>query len=157
MGILSQVADFFGGSIFKEIKETVLAYLPPGLTPVQKAEIEIRLSEILHEKQSEANRHLAAAAIQLDKRVAEQEGTAKDLKSVPLIGTLVIFLRGCQRPIWGYATIYIDIRWFFYAGQFTDKQESALIIINLLVLGFLFGERAVLNLQPLIEKLFVKK
>ncbi len=155
--LLSAVTDFVGGGIFKEIKETVLAYLPPDITPLQKAELELKVQALLNTKQTEADRILFDASVQLDKRISEQEGTASDLKSLGLLGKPIIFLRGCQRPVWGFATLWIDYMWFFGSYQMSDQQNTALIVINMLVLGFLFGERTILNLQPLIERVFAKK
>lgn len=157
MSILAKVTNFLGGSIFKEIKETVMTYLPPDLSPTQLAEIEIKMADLLHEKEKEANRVLADAEQQLNKRIAEQEGTAKDLMSLGgFFGKPIIFLRGLQRPVWGFATLYMDFKWFFETSKMTEQQQTALIVINVLVLGFLFGERTIKNLQPLIEKVFAK-
>jgi hypothetical protein len=157
MSILSGITDFIGGGLFKEIKEGVMSYFPPDMTPQQKQEVEFKLELLMQEKTKEANRMLEAAATQLDKRIAEQEGTAKDLAAIGWLGKPILFARGAQRPIWGFATLYMDYQWFFESiREFSDKQESALIVINLLVLGFLFGERAIKNLEPLIIKVFAK-
>lgn len=91
-------------------------------------------------------------------RTTALEGTAADLKSLAYFGPLVIFARGCQRPIWGFGTLYMDFMvfggdWVIEEGT---RQDSAFLVINLLVLGFLFGERAVKNLAPLIERLLKK-
>ena len=154
MGVLSKVTDFVGGGLFKEIKDGIMSYFPPDLTPLQLAEIEKGMQDILHQKQIEANRVLNETSVQLDTRIKEQEGTAKDLKSIPIIGTIIIFLRGVQRPLWGYATLVMDWKWFFEVHEFNDQQQTALIVINILVLGFLFGERTIKNLEPLIIKVF---
>lgn len=157
MSLLKDVTEFFGGSLFKEIKEGIMSYFPPDMTPQQKAEAERGVQEFLHEKEKEANRQLNEAANQLDKRIAEQEGTAKDLKAIPVLGSIIIFLRGAQRPVWGFATMWMDFKWFFGSHTFTEQQQTAMIVINVLVLGFLFGERTIKNLEPLIIKVFAKK
>lgn len=156
-GFLSKVTDFVGGSLFKEIKEGVLAYFPPDISPQQKAEIQLNIERMLHEKELQTAKLLNEAAVQLDKRIAEQEGTAADLKSIPIIGHIVIFARGAQRPIWGFATLWMDVKWFFGTYEFDEQQQTALMIVNILVLGFLFGERAIKNLEPLIVNVFGKK
>jgi hypothetical protein len=157
MSILSKVTDFVGGSLFKEIKEGVMAYFPPDMSPQQKAEAEMKVQQFLHDKAMQTNQVLSEAATQLDQRIAEQEGTAKDLLAMPVLGRLVLFLRGLQRPLWGFATMYMDQQWFFGEGAtFTEQQQTAMIIINVLVLGFLFGERTIKNLEPLIIKVFAK-
>lgn len=156
MNILTKLTDFVGGSIFKEIKDGVMAYFPPDMNPLQKAEAELKIQDLLFKKQQEANQVLNNAAAQLNKRIAEQEGTASDLKTIPVLGHVIIFLRGLQRPTWGFLTMYMDYKWFFCGGTFTDQQQTAMIVINVLVLGFLFGERAIKNLEPLITKVFAK-
>jgi len=157
MSILGKVADFVGGSLFKEIKEGVMAYFPPDMNPQQKAEMELAVNKMLMEKELETNRILNDAAKQLDKRIAEQEGTAKDLLAMGLLGKPILFLRGLQRPVWGFATLWMDTKWFFGSGNFSEQQETALIVINILVLGFLFGERTIKNLEPLLIKIFSKQ
>lgn len=156
MNILSKVTDFLGGSIFKEIKEGVMAYFPPDMNPQERAKAELAIQELLHKKEVEANKVLAEASVSLDKRIAEQEGTAKDLKGIPFLGPVILFLRGLQRPTWGFATLYMDNKWFFEVHEFTEQQQTAMIVINVLVLGFLFGERTIKNLEPLIIKVFGK-
>ena len=157
MSFLSKVTDFVGGSLFKEIKEGVMSYFPPDMSPQQKAEAELKVERLLMEKQAKANEFLRESAAQLDKRIAEQEGTAHDLKSIPVLGHIVLFARGAQRPIWGFATLWMDTQWFFGSYTFDEQQQTALIVINTLVLGFLFGERAVQNLTPMIVQVFGKK
>lgn len=156
MSFLSKVTDFVGGSLFKELKEGVMAYFPPDMTPAQKMEAEMKVQQFLHQKELEANKILNESAQQLDKRISEQEGTASDLKAIPILGTLILFLRGVQRPLWGFATLYMDFKWFFEVHNFDEQQQTALIVINVLVLGFLFGERTIKNLEPLIIKVFGK-
>ena len=156
MSLLSKVTDFVGGSLFKELKEGVMAYFPPDMTPQQKAEATLNVERFIHEKEVAANKVLSEAAVQLDKRIAEQEGTAKDLLAMPVLGRLVLFLRGLQRPVWGFSVLVMDFKWFFgdEGSAFDEQQQTALIVINTLVLGFLFGERAIKNLEPLITKVF---
>lgn len=154
MSIFTNIADFVSGNLFKEIKEGVMSYFPPDLTPQQKAEIELNLERFLHKKEIEANKIIAESAQQLDKRIEQQEGTASDLKQLPIIGNIILFLRGLQRPAWGFFTMYIDHKWFTTVTDYTEQQQTALIVINVLVLGFLFGERTIKNLEPLIIKVF---
>ena len=47
--------------------------------------------------------------------------------------------------------------WFMGRWQLNPQQESALWVINFLVLGFLFGERAVQNVAPLIAEIMAKR
>jgi len=154
MSFLAKVTDFVGGSLFKEIKEGVMSYFPPDMTEQQKQDLELNIERLLMEKQRRANEVIADSSMQLDKRINEQEGTAKDLKGIPIVGTLIIFLRGLQRPTWGYFCMYLDYTWFTTVTDYTEQQQTALIVINFLILGFLFGERTLKNLEPLILKVF---
>lgn len=155
MGIFKKLTDIVGGSLFKEIKEGVMAYFPPDMTPQQKAEAKLKLEEFLHRKHMETSGLLQEAANQLDKRISDQEGTAKDLKSIPIVGHIIIFLRGCQRPAWGFLVMYLDFMWLTSGSpEYTDQQGVALICINLLVLSFLFGERTVKNIEPFLIRFF---
>ena len=156
MSVLEKLTNFVTGDLFGEIKDGVMAYFPPDMSPQQKAEAELNVAKLLHQKELDANKMLSESSAQLDKRIKEQEGTASDLKSIPVLGTIIIFLRGLQRPMWGFATIYMDNEWFFGNGEFTEQQQTAMIVINVLVLGFLFGERTIKNLSPLIIKVFAK-
>lgn len=157
MGILSKLTEFVSGGLFGEIKDVAKTWWPPDMSEAEKAEKEFQLQQFLDAKQQRLENLLGKASEQLDKRIAEQEGTAKDLKTIPVLGHLIIFLRGVQRPLWGYATLYMDYRWFFEVHEFTEQQQTAMIVINLLVLGFLFGERTIKNLEPLIIKVFGKE
>lgn len=86
------------------------------------------------------------------------EGTATDLRAVPVIGPIMLFMRGAQRPVWGVATMWADAMWFSGKwGALSQQQESALWLINMLVLSFLFGERAVSNLAPLVSEFMAKR
>jgi len=154
MSIFSKISDFVGGSLFGEIKDGIMSYFPPDMTPQQKQEMELNVQRFLHDKEMQTNRMLSEASAQLDKRIAEQEGTASDLKAIPFLGPIIIFMRGLQRPVWGFAVLIMDYKWFFGTYNFSEQQEAAMMAINILVLGFLFGERTIKNLSPLIIKVF---
>jgi len=167
VSLLDKVTNFVGGSLFKEIKEGVMAYFPPDMSPQAKAEAALNVERFMHQKQIETSKVLAEAGAQLDKRISEQEGTAKDLMGMPVLGRIVLFMRGLQRPTWGFATLYMDYLWFFgdeakviggvLVPVYSEQQQTAMIVINALVLGFLFGERAIKNLEPLLIKVFAKQ
>lgn len=156
MSILAKLGEFVGGGLFKEVKSLVQDYFPPDMSPQQRAELEIKLQDIAAQKEIQANRLMLEAEQALTQRITQLEGSAQDLRAIPIVGPLVIFLRGLQRPLWGYAVLYIDVMWFSGKWHLAEQQESAMWIINLLVLGFLFGERAVQNVAPLISELISK-
>lgn len=87
---------------------------------------------------------------EFNRRTLAMEGTASDLKSIPFIGSLMLFFRGMQRVVIGYGTIVLDYKVF--SGMWVlpdDTLKSAFWIINFLVLGFLFGERTLKNILPI--------
>lgn len=157
MSILSTLGDIVSGSLFKEVKDVVMAYYPPEASPKERADMELALMRLEMDKTVAANTAINDAENSLNKRIADLEGTASDLKAIPFFGTLVLFARGMQRPIWGYVVMWGDYMWFSGQWVLEDQQHSALWVINLLVLGFLFGERAVQNLAPLITEMIKAK
>ncbi|MBI9109908.1 hypothetical protein [Maridesulfovibrio ferrireducens] len=155
MSILATIGAALGGEkgLGGTILDAVKTYFPPDMTPEQKATLELGIKAAA-DKQANLVRDKAMEADKaVTDRIAKLEGSASDLLRVPYLGALIIFLRGCQRPMWGFATLYMDFLWFT-TWKLTETQETALCIINFLVLGFLFGERTIKNLEPLIMKVF---
>lgn len=157
MSILQKLTDIVGGSLFREAKDLVMAYWPPEASPEKKLEIQARLNEIELTKARQIDMAIAEAEQRITERIALTEGSAQDLRAIPIVGPIVLFLRGLQRPVWGYATLFGDAMWFMGKWQLNAQQESALWVINFLVLGFLFGERAVQNVAPLIAEIMSKR
>ena len=157
MSIFTSITDIVSGSLFKEVKETVMAYFPPDASPEQKLQFQIKMDELEARKTDQLNAAIAQAEAAVTERATLLEGSAQDLRAIPVIGPAVLFLRGLQRPMWGYATLYGDGMWFMGQWTLNHQQESALWVINALVLGFLFGERAVQNLTPFITEMIKAK
>lgn len=157
MSFLSKIGNVLSGGIFSEAKELITDYFPPDMNEQQKAELNIRLEELAQKKQKQIMDAAADAEKTLNQRISQHEGTAKDLLAMPVLGRCVIFLRGVQRPAWGFFTMYLDYVWLTSASSaYTEQQQTALIVINMLVLGFLFGERTIKNLEPLLLKIWGK-
>lgn len=151
MGFFDKLADVATGGLAKQVIDAVQAYFPPDMNPEQKAQLQIQLMQIESQRIEAANKAIAESEQAINDRIAIYEGTASDLKSIPILGPMMLFLRGAQRPIIGYGTIYLDWQVFSGLWPLTERTIiSAFWVINLLVLGFLFGERAVQNLAPLI-------
>lgn len=157
MSLLAKLSEIVGGSLFKEAKEVIMAYWPPEVPPEKKLELQARLNEIELAKSRQIDQAIADAEQRLTERISMTEGSAQDLRAIPVVGPAVLFLRGLQRPIWGYATLYGDAMWFMGDWSLNGQQESALWVINFLVLGFLFGERAIQNVAPLIGEIMDKR
>jgi hypothetical protein len=157
MSIFQKLLNGVTGGFVSTAVDTFKDYFPPDMSAEQIADLELRTQKLKSDIQQQTDDAANVAEELLTNRIAQLEGTASDLKSVPIVGPLVLFLRGLQRPLWGYATLFMDYMWFSEWTTLTSKQESALMAINILVLGFLFGERAIKNVMPLITKLFEAK
>lgn len=157
MGIGKKILDILGGSAVEKVASIVKEYFPPDMPPEKRAELEFKLKQLAHKQTLEAQKAANEAERLLTERISQLEGTAQDLRSIPIVGPIVIFLRGLQRLVWGYACLYIDFMWFNGTWKLGNQQESAMWIINFLVLGFLFGERAIQNIMPLFIELQKRK
>lgn len=156
MGLLDGVLNAVTGGLGSDIVKAVASHFPPDMSEEQKAAVKLAADNLELQRMVQATTAMGDAEKSLNERIALYEGTASDLKGVPYLGALMLFLRGAQRPIWGFATIYLD--YLVFTGQ-ADKAmanpttASAFWVINVLVLSFLFGERALTNLMPLITQM----
>lgn len=141
-----------------------MAEFPDPLTPEQKANIQASILEASREYELKLLTIANQEENDFNTRVQQLEGTASDLKQFGFIGKVIIFLRGLQRPVWGFSVLIMDL--MIFSGHWNLKDvvsvvgtdtvvgqniESAFWMINFLVLGFLFGERAMRNVMPLFK------
>jgi hypothetical protein len=154
---LKAIGSFLSGDSIKNVTSFINERWPPDMSEAQRKQMQLVIDDALHRQQME----LAEAARQdegaFNERTIALEGTAKDLAAIPYVGALIIFMRGAFRPLFSYCTMYFD--WLYFSGglTFTERQETLLLAINLLVLVFFFGERAMKNVMPLIINAFVAK
>jgi len=157
---MGKLTDFLTGGMASEIVKGAVGIFkgrfPDKMSDADAAQLEIDLATVVNARIAQAAEIAQQETQEFNKRIASMEGTASDLKAIPYLGALMLFVRGAQRPAWSIATMYFDAKWFSTAAVYTEQEQTALIMINILVLGFLFGERAIQNLQPLLEKLFAK-
>lgn len=155
MSLFSKIVDFISGGIGEKIVDTVKDYFPPKMSEEEKRNLEAAIRQATREHELKLLEITQQQQEEFNSRIIEMEGTAKDLNQSGWLGRIVIFLRGAQRPLWGYLVLYMDIMVFSGYWKIQDEQlQSAFWVINLLVLGFLFGERAVRNVMPLLQKKF---
>ena len=158
MSFLSGLMSFLKGDFVTDAMAFVNARWPPDMSEVQKAQMRVILHELTHKQAMEIAEAAQEDEATFNKRTIDLEGTASDLKSIPYVGALIIFLRGAFRPLFAYGTAYID--WVYFTTDTTDwpqQQQTLLISINLLVLVFFFGERALKNVMPLITSALMAK
>lgn len=157
MSFLKELGDFITGGVVDKLYDVAKDYFPPDMSEADKAALQLKFKELDHQHKMEGQAILIKSEQSVNERIAQHEGTVSELKTIPVIGPIVIFTRGMQRQAWGYSTLYINFLWFSGQWKFTEQQESAMWVINLLVLGFLFGERAIQNIAPLIAELMNKR
>jgi len=159
MSIFGKVVDFLSAGIGKTIVDTVSGQFPAKLTAKEKSDIEAAIMEATRQHELELLTIAKEEDAEFNRRIKDMEGTAKDLQQFGFFGRLIVFLRGAQRPIWGYGVLVLDFLVFSKAWRLPDSEsgsfslESAFWVINFLVLGFLFGERAMRNVLPIIENM----
>lgn len=118
----------------------------------KKLEIEAAVKTELTKMENEFNLKVDE---EFNRRTLALEGTASDLKAIPILGSIVLFFRGMQRVIIGYGTMYVDFNVFSGLWKLQDDAlMSAFWIINFLVFGFLFGERTLKNVLPIAIEFF---
>lgn len=158
MGFFDKVVDVATGGLAKDILSTFEKYFPPDMSPEQKANIALAAENLELQKKAQADKAQQDAEHAVNERIAMYEGSASDLKALPIIGPIMLMLRGSQRIAWGFATLYLDYGVFSGMWSLTDPIiANAFWIVNFLVLGFLFGERAVTNILPFITELIKAK
>jgi len=161
MNLFDKIMAFFTGGTgtVGTIVDAVKSYFPPSMSDKEKAELSLIISKAESDKAIEAAKMANEADKEFNALIRDMEGTAADLKTIPILGPILIFLRGAQRPVWGFACLVFDFMIFSGSATIQDgtPQGTILVVINVLVLGFLFSERAIKNVMPLIIQLFGAK
>ncbi len=153
--MFDKIVNLLSGNLAGGIVDAVKAYFPPSMSEAEKKEFELRLTEITNRHEIELLKEVTGAEAEFNQRIKDMEGTASDLVKIPYLGAFMLFLRGSQRPAFGILVLVIDYQIFSGGWKVADGSSltQMLFSINILVLGFLFGERAVKNVLPLIQKI----
>jgi hypothetical protein len=151
------------GGLAESVVDVVSGQFPDKMSEAEKAELTAKIKEIEHKKEIELMQAWNEQEKGFQKFINEHEGSASDLKSIPILGPIMLFLRGAFRPIMAFGVLYTDMMVFsgswniaIMAGTIAPQVMSLLWLINIIILTFYFGERAMKNLAPLIEKVFAK-
>lgn len=118
----------------------------------QMAEHALEMARLEAEAAREAERNTTERAKSL-------EGTATDLLQAGLLGRAVIFVRGAIRPAVTIGLGYVDVMVFSNRWQLPPDSatDSAFWIVNAVVFGFWFGERALQNAAPVLAQVMGKR
>lgn len=157
-----------GGGIAGKIIDTVKDYFPPDMTEADKINLELSITSAVHKQEMEILEKAHEEEVEFNKRTIAMEGTAQDLIQAGWLGKIALFFRGFQRILWSYGIFVFDVFWLMGKVNFpntvsiTDPNNAEAMIlvpnpiiafvvtVNVLVLAFLFGERALKNLTPMI-------
>jgi|2_EtaG_2_1085320.scaffolds.fasta_scaffold31449_2 hypothetical protein len=163
-GLLKGAAGIITGGLSGlpgKIIETVSGQFPEKMSEAEKAALEVKIQQIVHQQEVEMLDKWNEESESHRLFISQHEGTASDLAQLGWLGKILLGLRGIQRPVWGFATLILDFKVVgaFLGGGMTTMfaAQSAVILmyllmaINLIVLTFLFGERTIKNIMPLIE------
>jgi hypothetical protein len=158
MSVLDKIGGLLGGGLGGKIADA-FSQVKQGKLDIEKAQIVVEdaISARSHEIDRAELRQQTELEQAFNERTRDMEGTAADLKTIPYIGAFVIFLRGAFRPLFAYFTGYLDFLYFTQTMNWTEKQQALVYAINILVLIFFFGERAMKNVMPLVAKVFESK
>lgn len=158
MNLLAKVGNMLSGGLLEKAGSKLLdRVLPDKLTDEEKLQYDMEVAKENNKTQVALMQLAAEADKAFNDRLNKHEGTAKELRALPIVGPVLITLRGVQRPVWGFATLFFDYKFFITGVTLSETGESLLMLINALVLGFLFGERAIKNVMPVINEYFGKK
>jgi len=128
-----------------------------GMDPQKRASMEAEILAASRKHEVDLIAKATEAQVAFNQRIADMEGTAKDLKGFPVIGPLLIGVRGMLRPAVIIFTILLDYQVFSGAWASAPDGEALYTsrvfwLINLLVFGFIFGERGLQNVLPWLER-----
>lgn len=144
--ILSSIVGVLPRTIERVLDRT----LPASMSDAEKAEVRKEMLDVAHQHELSLLVLSNEAEAMFNKRTADMEGTAADLKAMPILGPIMMFMRGAFRPLFAFAVLVWD--WQVLSGAWKTEHTELLFAVNVLVLGFFFGERAVKNIAPLLQK-----
>ncbi len=161
MAIFDKIFDFVSGGMGGKIVEAVASHFPPSMNEAEREQVKMAIAQATRDYELQLLQLGQKEAEAFNNRIKDLEGTAADLNAAGFFGRVILFLRGAQRPIWGFAVLVLDFMVFSgqwriaAAGSSTGATsldlQSAFWMINFLVLGFLFGERAMRNVMPFFQ------
>ena len=157
--MFKRILDFATGGIGGKLADKLVSLIPDKLGDAEKAQLKAETLAATREHEIELMLLAQEAERDFAARIQAMEGTAADLAEAGWLGRVLMALRGAQRPVWGFGVLVIDFmvfsgRWDLAGGEVGGVSlESAFWLINALVLGFLFGERSLRNVLPILGSL----
>ena len=121
MSIGAKIANFVGGSIFKEVKDLVKDYWPPEVSPEKRAEFEVKFAELEQQKQIKLA-EIAASEFQTeadDKKNARLEHKESSMPA----------MLSCLLTIFIIAIVYL----LFYVTMPDGSKEVLYMILGIIL------------------------
>ncbi|MGB1238833.1 MAG: hypothetical protein ACPG4U_11525 [Pseudomonadales bacterium] len=138
----------------KAMSQQVAQSLPETLKQAEKELVALKVEALIDKQTSDLKIAHAQVKADVNARMQALATSTKDLEKVPILGSLGLLLRGLQRPIWSLALLFIDLKVLSGAWKVEEgsQLDAVFWLLNLLILGFLFGERAAKNVLPVINR-----
>lgn len=121
MSIGTKIANFVGGSIFKEVKDLVQDYWPPEVSPEKRAEFEVRFAELEQQKQIK----LAEIAASEFKTEADDKKNARLEHKESFMPAML----SCLLTIFIIAIVYL----LFYVTMPDGSKEVLYMILGIIL------------------------
>ncbi|MBN1930730.1 MAG: hypothetical protein JW786_03885 [Desulfobacterales bacterium] len=154
--MFNEIRTLIDESFTTDVVDEIRKNIPTSLDQKDAEVIIANIKSAVACKVSQVTAAVENAEEEVNNQIESISNTTNDLKQLPRLGKIGLFLRGIQRPVWGFAVLYIDLMVFSGSGGWKIEDDSPLsatfLALNILVLGFLFGERAIKNLLPLFSK-----
>lgn len=94
MGVATSIADFLGGSVFKEAKDLITEYWPPDVSPEKRAEFDAKFQELQNQKQNEAAQ-IAAQTLSTELADTQNARATHQLSNMPAVITMMLTAMVC--------------------------------------------------------------
>ena len=113
-GILGGIGKVAGGLISGglgglagDAVEILKGQFPGKMSEQEQKQFELAMQDAAHKRELETLKAWNEQEAEFNNRIAEMEGTAGDLLQAGWIGRVVLFLRGLQRPLWGFLVLFM--------------------------------------------------
>ena len=154
---IGKIVGALSGNLGSNILKGVKHFFPASMTAVEKGALELKIMEVSQTQEILLLKYAQDAQSEFNDRIKAMEGTAAEIKSIPLVGPAIIALRSVLRPLISIFVIVLDYQIFSGAWSWNTELKPVFVALNVLVLGFWFGERMVKNVMPLFVKFMESK
>lgn len=155
--MLKEIASFLTGGFGVKLLDTVKGYFPPSMSDKEKTDLELVIMKATQAQEVQLLALAQSADAEFYSRIKDMEGTAAEIKGIPFIGPAIVVVRSMLRPFISIFVVLLDYQIFSGAWAWNVELKPVFVALNILVLGFWFGERMVKNVMPLFTKFMESK